>query len=310
MADLSDNKIYVGGLAPETSNETLEAHFSQYGEIVDCVVMIDKGTNRSRGFGFVTYREASSVNAALGTSNVLDGREVSCKKAMRDHAVTPPASGPKPMGQEEASNLNFNVVKIFVGGLPASCDYDKLTSFFSRFGEIQDAIVMMDSQTQRHRGFGYVTFVQATSVEAAITNYSENRIDGKWVEVKRCIPQEYMRDGTGGKGGSRGKASIPSRTSAIGGSSLSGNAMSTCGGCGAGSPYGAYGAYGGAQDMYRGYGGYDAYGGCYGMGAMGGSMGAGGAYPGHFGAYGAYATAGAVYGAADPRYAHYRPGPY
>jgi len=195
MAD-AETKIYVGGLAPETAKEALESHFKQYGEIIDCIVMVDKATNRSRGFGFVTFKEAASANAALGTANILNGREISCKKAVRD--------APKQLVQEGGGV--YNSVKIFVGGLPSSCDYDKLTGYFARFGQIQDAVVMMDQQTQRHRGFGYVTFTDASAVEAALQMYSENKIDGKWVEVKRCIPQEAMRTpGESTGGGSKAK---------------------------------------------------------------------------------------------------------
>ena len=75
-----DNKLYIGGLSVETSNETLSSHFRKYGELADCIVMLDKPSNRSRGFGFVTFKDASSMHAALGTSNVIDGRDVSVKK--------------------------------------------------------------------------------------------------------------------------------------------------------------------------------------------------------------------------------------
>jgi len=184
MSD-SENKIYVGGLAPDTSKDSLESAFKKYGEIVDSVVMVDKDTKRSRGFGFVTFKSSSAANAALGTANVVDGRDVSCKKAVRD--------SPKAIVPADNSGGLYNTLKIFVGGLPASCDYDKLTWYFGRFGSIQDAVVMMDQQTQRHRGFGYVTFTEPSAVEAALSTYQDNKIDGKWVEVKRCIPQESMR---------------------------------------------------------------------------------------------------------------------
>eukprot|EP00450_Noctiluca_scintillans_P008465 CAMPEP_0194510694 /NCGR_PEP_ID=MMETSP0253-20130528/42105_1 /TAXON_ID=2966 /ORGANISM="Noctiluca scintillans" /LENGTH=305 /DNA_ID=CAMNT_0039353955 /DNA_START=10 /DNA_END=925 /DNA_ORIENTATION=+ len=180
-----DNKLYIGGLSVETSNETLSSHFRKYGELADCIVMLDKPSNRSRGFGFVTFKDASSMHAALGTSNVIDGRDVSVKKAVRDV--------PQNLAHSSQGGV-YNVKKVFVGGLPSTCDFEKLTGYFSRYGHIEDAVVMMDSQTQRHRGFGYVTFTDSSAVEGALKNYSDNRIDGKWVEVKRCIPQDAMRE--------------------------------------------------------------------------------------------------------------------
>lgn len=197
MAD--GNKIYVGGLSPETTSDGLAAHFSQYGEVVDSIVMTDKITGNSRGFGFVTFQDSSSASAAMASANLLDGREVSARKAVREN--------PANYVQTGKGGAVYNSVKIFVGGLPPNCDYDRFTQFFAQFGAIQDAVVMIDKETQRSRGFGYVTYTDGASVEAAIKNYAANQIDGKWVEVKRCIPQDKMVPpvsfkglGKGGKG--------------------------------------------------------------------------------------------------------------
>lgn len=187
-----ENKIYVGGLAPETTSESLSAHFSQYGEVADAIVMTDKFTGCSRGFGFVTFKDFSAASTAMSSQNFLDGREVSARKAVRENPANYVNAG--------TGNAVYNSVKIFVGGLPPNCDYDKFTQFFSQFGTIQDAVVMIDSATQRSRGFGYVTYTDGAAVDAALKNYSANQIEGKWVEVKRCIPQDKMAPGTSFKG--------------------------------------------------------------------------------------------------------------
>mmetsp|Transcript_45180 Transcript_45180/g.81266 ORF Transcript_45180/g.81266 Transcript_45180/m.81266 type:complete len:327 (+) Transcript_45180:52-1032(+) len=193
----SDSKVYVGNLAHSTTNDSLRDHFQQYGDVADSIVMTDKETGRSRGFGFVTFKESSSVDSAVGGSNEIDGRSVSCKRAVRDTKMAKEESrGGRGGG---GGGGDFNVVKIFVGGLPASCDNEKLKGHFGQFGAIQDAVVMMDANTQRHRGFGFVTFKDSSGVEAALSNDANNKIDNKWVEVKRCMPQEAMRKAGGGK---------------------------------------------------------------------------------------------------------------
>lgn len=321
MSD-SDNKIYVGGLSHDTNNDGLKHHFSQYGEITDSVVMMDKVAGRSRGFGFVTFKDSAAANAALGTSHVLDGREVSTKKAVRE---TQPAL-------VQDSGGIYNAVKIFVGGLPSSCDYDKLTGYFGRYGRIQDAVVMMDQQTQRHRGFGYVTYAESASVEDVMKEYKEHRIDGKWIEVKRCIPQDVMRDGGADRGGGRrgsdrgrdrdrdrdmGSSYPPSGQSPPG--SAPGmypdpydpyRAYYGSGAAGAYPGYNPYGMPGYPTHPYGAYGmpgyppaAYGAYPG-YANGAYGAyAASAYGAYPTANGAYGAYAqppSGGAAYGSAPP----------
>ena len=58
-------KIFVGSLVQSTNDDDLREFYSQFGEITDCIVMKDKSTGKSRGFGFVTYSNASMVDEAM-----------------------------------------------------------------------------------------------------------------------------------------------------------------------------------------------------------------------------------------------------
>merc|ERR1719313_2668625 len=59
---------------------------------------------------------------------------------------------------EKSSDANRKRRTIFVGGLPRSCDGDRLFSHFSRFGTVVKTDVLMDQQTGISRGFGFVEF--------------------------------------------------------------------------------------------------------------------------------------------------------
>jgi len=66
---VADCKVFVGGLHPLTTAETLCGYFGRrFGEVIDAVVMIDRATGRSRGFGFVTFREAADAASAIEAS--------------------------------------------------------------------------------------------------------------------------------------------------------------------------------------------------------------------------------------------------
>lgn len=54
FGDTTFTKVFVGGLAWETQSETLRRHFEHYGEILEAVVITDKNTGRSKGYGFVS----------------------------------------------------------------------------------------------------------------------------------------------------------------------------------------------------------------------------------------------------------------
>ena len=61
----------------ELFSESLLNYFSQFGEVVDCVVMKNPQTGKSRGFGFVTYKDPSCVTTVLShEQHILDGRQV------------------------------------------------------------------------------------------------------------------------------------------------------------------------------------------------------------------------------------------
>ena len=70
--------MFVGGLSWESTQESLQRYFGQYGEVIDCVVMKNSETGRSRGFGFVTFADPNKVDAVLKSGpHELDGRTVS-----------------------------------------------------------------------------------------------------------------------------------------------------------------------------------------------------------------------------------------
>ncbi|KAF8518731.1 hypothetical protein JB92DRAFT_2787076 [Gautieria morchelliformis] len=71
-------KVYVGNLSWNTNDETLNQAFSQFGQVLDSIVMRDRDTGRSRGFGFVTYGSSQEADAAIAGlhEQELDGRRI------------------------------------------------------------------------------------------------------------------------------------------------------------------------------------------------------------------------------------------
>lgn len=71
-------KLFVGGLAWATTDATLRAAFETCGEVVDAKVILERETKRSRGFGFVTFKDESVAAAACESMNgqMVDGRAI------------------------------------------------------------------------------------------------------------------------------------------------------------------------------------------------------------------------------------------
>jgi heterogeneous nuclear ribonucleoprotein A1/A3 len=77
------NKLFVGGLSWNTSDDGLRESFEAYGEVTEAKVITDRETGRSRGFGFVTFVDAEAAKAATQAMDgaTLDGRTIRVNEA-------------------------------------------------------------------------------------------------------------------------------------------------------------------------------------------------------------------------------------
>ena len=124
----------------------MKGHFQQWGDIVDCVVMRDPQSKRSRGFGFITYSKSSMVDQAQKSRpHKVDGREVEPKRAV------PREDSGKPDSQA-------TVKKIFLGGLKEDIEENDLRDYFIEFGNVVNVNIVTDKDTGKKRGFAFVEF--------------------------------------------------------------------------------------------------------------------------------------------------------
>ncbi|KHN41390.1 RNA-binding protein Musashi like Rbp6, partial [Glycine soja] len=79
--------------------------------------------------------------------------------------------------------------KIFVGGLPSIVTETDLKKYFDQFFTITDVVVMYDHNTQRPRGFGFITYDSEEVVDIVLYK-TFHELNTKMVEVKRAVPKE------------------------------------------------------------------------------------------------------------------------
>ncbi|XP_077229120.1 RNA-binding (RRM/RBD/RNP motifs) family protein [Tasmannia lanceolata] len=283
----SPGKIFIGGLAKETSIETFTKHFDKYGEITDYVIMKDRHTGQPRGFGFVTYADPSVVDKVIQDTHVINGKQVEIKRTT-------------PRGTVVSKDVKTK--KIFVGGIPTAIEEDEFKNFFAKFGEVMEHQIMRDRSTGRSRGFGFITFDTEQAVDDILTKGNKTEFAGAQVEIKRAEPKKASNL-------PRPKHFSEPRPAFDGGF---GDAYGDFGGRGAGgfgnsSFRSGSGGFGGARPgAYDGYygdefiGGYGRYGG-ESLGTYRGesSLGYSGRYGGSFGRgydLGSYSRAGESYG--------------
>ncbi|XP_011074197.1 RNA-binding protein 38 [Sesamum indicum] len=99
FGDTTLTKVFVGGLAWETPTDVMRGYFEQFGEILEAVIINDKTTGKSKGYGFVTFRDPESAKRACADPNpVIDGRRANCNIASLGRPRPSPPRGRNQVG--------------------------------------------------------------------------------------------------------------------------------------------------------------------------------------------------------------------
>jgi cold-inducible RNA-binding protein len=96
------------------------------------------------------------------------------------------------------------MTKLYVGNLPFSTDDTQLRGLFESHGEVVSASVVMDRDTGRPRGFGFVEMSNDNEAKAAIEAMNGQQVDGRAIVVNEARPREARGGFSGGRGGGGG----------------------------------------------------------------------------------------------------------
>ena len=157
--------------------------------------------------------------------------------------------------------------KLYVGNLPYSVRDSDLEQAFSQFGAVTSAKVMMERDTGRSKGFGFVEMGSDAEAQAAISGMNGQPLGGRSVVVNEARPMESRPPRSGGYGGGGGGGY------GGGGGGYGGGSTGGGGGYGGGRREGGGGGYGGRGGGGGGDGGFRSP---YGSGPRGGGSGGGG----------------------------------
>ena len=138
--------------------------------------------------------------------------------------------------------------KLYVGNLAYSVRDEDLQQAFAQFGSVSSAKVMMDRDTGRSKGFGFVEMGTDAEAQSGISDMNGQALDGRALVVNEARPREERPGGFGGGGGRPG-----------GGGGFGGGGRSGGGGGGYGGGGGGYGGGGGGRSGGGGSGGRGGY---------------------------------------------------
>ncbi|PNI82987.1 HNRNPD isoform 5, partial [Pan troglodytes] len=182
-------KMFIGGLSWDTTKKDLKDYFSKFGEVVDCTLKLDPITGRSRGFGFVLFKESESVDKVMDQKeHKLNGKVIDPKRA-------------------KAMKTKEPVKKIFVGGLSPDTPEEKIREYFGGFGEVESIELPMDNKTNKRRGFCFITFKEEEPVKKIMEKKYHN-VGLSKCEIKVAMSKEQYQQQQqwGSRGGFAGRA--------------------------------------------------------------------------------------------------------
>jgi uncharacterized membrane protein YgcG len=145
--------------------------------------------------------------------------------------------------------------KLYVGNLAYTITDSRLEEIFSQYGQVVSAQVIMDRETNRSKGFGFVEMSSDEEAQAAIEGLNQQSIEGRPLTVNEARPKT---DGGGGGGGGRGGYGGGGGGGGYGGGGGGGRG-GYGGGGGGGGGRGGYGGGGGGRGGYGGGGGRGGY---------------------------------------------------
>ena len=91
-------------------------------------------------------------------------------------------------------------MKLYVGNLSYSTNESDLKDLFSQYGEVESVNIIIDRDTGRSKGFGFVELTERGDGEKAIAELNGSEVDGRQLKVNEAKPRTDNRGGGGGGG--------------------------------------------------------------------------------------------------------------
>ncbi|MCO5606128.1 hypothetical protein L7F22_060315 [Adiantum nelumboides] len=163
--DPAFRKLFVRGLSWTSSSDVLKSAFEKYGPVEEAVVINDKNTGKSKGFGFVTFKHRDAcIRALKEPSKKIEGRMTVCH--LSGAASSNSAASGVPITQVPVESVASR--KIYVGSIPKSAQGGALLEFFSQFGEIEEGPLGFDRDTGKCKGFALFIYKSSESARKCL----------------------------------------------------------------------------------------------------------------------------------------------
>lgn len=170
--------VFCMQLSQRIRARDLEEFFSSVGKVRDVRLIICNKTKRFKGIAYIEFKDPESVALALGLSGQrLLGVPISVQHTQAEKnrmANAPPQAPPK---------VTIGPMRLYVGSLHFNITEDMLRGIFEPFGKIDAIQLIMDSDTGRSKGYGFITFHNADDAKKALEQLNGFELAGRPMKV-------------------------------------------------------------------------------------------------------------------------------
>ncbi|XP_053508856.1 RNA-binding protein 39a isoform X2 [Ictalurus furcatus] len=169
--------VFCMQLAARIRPRDLEEFFSAVGKVRDVRMISDRNSRRSKGIAYIEFVDATSVPLAIGLSG---------QRLLGVPIIVQASQAEKNRAAAMANNLqkgSAGPMRLYVGSLHFNITEDMLRGIFEPFGRIDSIQLMMDSETGRSKGYGFITFADAECAKKALEQLNGFELAGRPMKV-------------------------------------------------------------------------------------------------------------------------------
>ncbi|XP_078274966.1 RNA-binding protein 39a isoform X5 [Rhinoraja longicauda] len=169
--------VFCMQLAARIRPRDLEEFFSSVGKVRDVRMISDRNSRRSKGIAYVEFVDVSSVPLAIGLTG---------QKLLGVPIIVQASQAEKNRAAALANNLQKGTagpMRLYVGSLHFNITEEMLRGIFEPFGRIENIQLMMDSETGRSKGYGFITFSDAECAKKALEQLNGFELAGRPMKV-------------------------------------------------------------------------------------------------------------------------------
>ncbi|KAK0937842.1 nuclear localization sequence binding protein [Friedmanniomyces endolithicus] len=200
--------LFIGGLSWDVDEEWLGREFEEYGEMEGVRIITDRETGKSKGFGYIQFKELDSAIKAQENRNgyEINGRNIrvdfSEPRGEKNGATPQQRSANRADKYGDAPKEPSST--LFVGNVSFEADESSLSELFAEHGGIKSVRLPTDRETGAIKGFGYVEFTSIEEATAAYEACNGADVAGRAIRLDYASARPDNGGDRGGRGGGFG----------------------------------------------------------------------------------------------------------